>query len=300
MRANMFEYMDIFIQVVEQGSFTRAADVLQLHRPAVSKAIQQLEDELGAKLIHRTTRKLSVTAEGDAFYQRARQLMAEMGDMMASFSPTLPPRGRLLLDVPLSLAHCLLIPNLAAFRALYPDIEVVLLSSDKKTDLIAEGVDCLVRIGDLADSSFISRRLGDIRMVTCAAPAYIEKHGIPATPDDLLSHQAVNFFSEHSREVMDWKFYVDGVMVARRAGSSVLVDNSDVLLSCGLAGLGIIQATRNALAPHIQAGRLVEVLTDYPPVAKPVSVLYPDRRYLAPKVRVFIDWFSEIFSHHPH
>ncbi|WP_313682019.1 LysR family transcriptional regulator, partial [Pantoea sp.] len=262
MRANMFEYMDIFIQVVEQGSFTRAADVLQLHRPAVSKAIQQLEDELGAKLIHRTTRKLSVTAEGDAFYQRARQLMAEMGDMMASFSPTLPPRGRLLLDVPLSLAHCLLIPNLAAFRALYPDIEVVLLSSDKKTDLIAEGVDCLVRIGDLADSSFISRRLGDIRMVTCAAPAYIEKHGIPATPDDLLSHQAVNFFSEHSREVMDWKFYVDGVMVARRAGSSVLVDNSDVLLSCGLAGLGIIQATRNALAPHIQAGRLEEVLTD--------------------------------------
>ncbi|MEG3127044.1 LysR family transcriptional regulator [Pantoea cypripedii] len=300
MRANMFEYMDIFIQVVEQGSFTKAADVLQLHRPAVSKAIQQLEDELGAKLIHRTTRKLSVTAEGDAFYQRARQLMAEVGDMMASFSPTLPPRGRLLLDVPLSLAHCLLIPNLAAFRTLYPEIEVVLLSSDKKTDLIAEGVDCLVRIGHLADSSFISRRLGDIRMVTCAAPAYIEKHGIPATPDDLQNHQAVNFFSEHSREVMDWKFYMDGVMISRRAGSSVLVDNSDILLSCGLAGLGIIQATRNALAPHIQAGRLVEVLTDYPPVAKPVSVLYPDRRYLAPKVRVFIDWFSEVFSQHPH
>ncbi|ORM94864.1 LysR family transcriptional regulator [Pantoea cypripedii] len=300
MRANMFEYMDIFIQVVEQGSFTKAADVLQLHRPAVSKAIQQLEDELGTKLIHRTTRKLSVTAEGEAFYQRARQLMAEVGDMMASFSPTLPPRGRLLLDVPLSLAHCLLIPNLAAFRALYPEIEVVLLSSDKKTDLIAEGVDCLVRIGHLADSSFISRRLGDIRMVTCAAPAYIEKHGIPATPDDLQNHQAVNFFSEHSREVMDWKFYVDGVMISRRAGSSVLVDNSDILLSCGLAGLGIIQATRNALAPHIQAGRLVEVLTDYPPVAKPVSVLYPDRRYLAPKVRVFIDWFSEVFSQHPH
>ncbi|MBP2195023.1 DNA-binding transcriptional LysR family regulator [Pantoea cypripedii] len=296
----MFEYMDIFIQVVEQGSFTKAADVLQLHRPAVSKAIQQLEDELGTKLIHRTTRKLSVTAEGEAFYQRARQLMAEVGDMMASFSPTLPPRGRLLLDVPLSLAHCLLIPNLAAFRALYPEIEVVLLSSDKKTDLIAEGVDCLVRIGHLADSSFISRRLGDIRMVTCAAPAYIEKHGIPATPDDLQNHQAVNFFSEHSREVMDWKFYVDGVMISRRAGSSVLVDNSDILLSCGLAGLGIIQATRNALAPHIQAGRLVEVLTDYPPVAKPVSVLYPDRRYLAPKVRVFIDWFSEVFSQHPH
>lgn len=181
MHANMIEYLNIFIQVVEQGSFTKAADVLQIHRPTVSKAIQQIEHDLGVKLIYRTTRKLSVTAEGDEFYHHARHVLAEVNDMMASFSPTLPPRGRLRLDVPLALAHSILIPNLRHFQTLYPGIEVVLVSSDKKTDLITEGVDCLIRLGALQDSSFISRRLGDIRMVTCAAPSYLQQHERPET-----------------------------------------------------------------------------------------------------------------------
>ncbi|MFP2237562.1 LysR substrate-binding domain-containing protein [Pseudescherichia vulneris] len=292
----MIEYLNIFIQVVEQGSFTKAADVLQIHRPTVSKAIQQIENDLGVKLIHRTTRKLSVTAEGDEFYHHARHVLAEVNDMMASFSPTLPPRGRLRLDVPLGLAHAILIPNLRDFRALYPGIEVVLVSSDKKTDLITEGVDCLVRLGALQDSSFVSRRLGDIRMVTCAAPSYLRDHGRPETLADLDQHQAVNFFSDHSREVMEWKFIEDGSVVSLRPASSMLVDNSDILLSCGLAGLGIIQATFDALAPHLSSGALEEVLTQYPSVSKPVSVMYPDRRYLSPKVRVFIDWFTDVMA----
>ncbi len=296
MHTNMIEYLNIFIQVVEQGSFTKAADVLQIHRPTVSKAIQQIENDLGVKLIHRTTRNLSVTAEGDEFYHHARHVLAEVNDMMASFSPTLPPRGRLRLDVPLALAHAILIPNLRDFRALYPGIEVVLVSSDKKTDLITEGVDCLVRLGALQDSSFVSRRLGDIRMVTCAAPSYLRKHGRPETLADLDQHQAVNFFSDHSREVMEWKFIEDGSVISLRPASSILVDNSDILLSCGLAGLGIIQATFDALAPHLSSGALEEVLTQYPSVSKPVSVMYPDRRYLSPKVRVFIDWFSDVMA----
>lgn len=296
MHTNMIEYLNIFIQVVEQGSFTKAADVLQIHRPTVSKAIQQIENDLGVKLIHRTTRKLSVTAEGDEFYHHARHVLAEVNDMMASFSPTLPPRGRLRLDVPLALAHAILIPNLRDFRALYPGIEIVLVSSDKKTDLITEGVDCLIRLGALQDSSFVSRRLGDIRMVTCAAPSYLREHGRPETLADLDQHQAVNFFSDHSREVMEWKFIEDGSVVSLRPASSMLVDNSDILLSCGLAGLGIIQATFDALAPHLSSGALEEVLTQYPSVSKPVSVMYPDRRYLSPKVRVFIDWFTDVIA----
>ena len=296
MHTNMIEYLNIFIQVVEQGSFTKAADVLQIHRPTVSKAIQQIENDLGVKLIHRTTRKLSVTAEGDEFYHHARHVLAEVNDMMASFSPTLPPRGRLRLDVPLALAHAILIPNLRHFQALYPGIEVVLVSSDKKTDLITEGVDCLVRLGALQDSSFVSRRLGDIRMVTCAAPSYLREHGRPETLADLDQHRAVNFFSDHSREVMEWKFIEDGSVISLRPASSMLVDNSDILLSCGLAGLGIIQATFDALAPHLSSGALEEVLTQYPSVSKPVSVMYPDRRYLSPKVRVFIDWFSDVMT----
>lgn len=296
MHTNMIEYLNIFIQVVEQGSFTKAADVLQIHRPTVSKAIQQIENDLGVKLIHRTTRKLSVTAEGDEFYHHARHVLAEVNDMMASFSPTLPPRGRLRLDVPLALAHAILIPNLRDFRVLYPGIEIVLISSDKKTDLITEGVDCLVRLGALQDSSFVSRRLGDIRMVTCAAPSYLREHGRPETLADLDQHQAVNFFSDHSREVMEWKFIEDGSVVSLRPAGSMLVDNSDILLSCGLAGLGIIQATFDALAPHLSSGALEEVLTQYPSVSKPVSVMYPDRRYLSPKVRVFIDWFTDVMA----
>lgn len=296
MRSKMIEYINIFMQVVEQGSFTKAAEFLQLHRPAVSKAIQHLEDDLGVKLIHRTTRKLSVTAEGEEFYHRSKTILSEVNDMMASFSTTLPPRGRLRLDVPLSLAHAILIPHLIKFKEKYPDIEVVLLSSDKKTDLITEGVDCVVRLGELQDSSFISKRLGEIRMVTCASPAYLEAHGNPESLDDLQNHKAVNFFSDHSREVMEWKFIDKNIVVLQRSASSMLVDNSDILLSCGLSGLGIIQATYPALKPHIDAGELVEILTQYPPVSKPVSVMYPDREYLSPKVRVFIDWFSELFS----
>lgn len=296
MHTNMIEYLNIFIQVVEQGSFSKAADVLQIHRPTVSKAIQQIEHDLGVKLIHRTTRKLNITAEGDEFYHHARHVLAEVNDMMASFSPTLPPRGRLRLDVPLALAHAILIPNLKHFQSLYPDIDVVLVSSDKKTDLIAEGVDCLVRLGELQNSSFISRRLGDIRMVTCAAPSYLQQHGRPETLTDLGQHRAINFFSEHSRDVMEWKFIKDGNVVSLRPAGNMLVDNSDILLSCGLAGLGIIQATFVALAPHIASGALEEVLPQYPSVSKPVSIMYPDRRYLAPKVRVFIDWFSEVLT----
>ena len=163
-------------------------------------------------------------------------------------------------------------------------------------NLITEGVDCLVRLGELQDSSFVSRRLGDIRMVTCAAPSYLREHGRPETLADLDQHRAVNFFSDHSREVMEWKFIEDGSVISLRPASSMLVDNSDILLSCGLAGLGIIQATFDALAPHLSSGALEEVLTQYPSVSKPVSVMYPDRRYLSPKVRVFIDWFSDVMT----
>lgn len=296
MRSNMLELMTIFVKVVELRSFTKAADALQLHRPAVSKSIQQLEVDLGVKLLHRTTRSLSVTAEGDEIYQRAKALLGDVNEMMASVSPTQPPRGRLRIDAPLALTHTILIPSLNEFQALYPQIEIVLTASDRLTDMVSEGVDCVIRLGELVDSSFISRRVGTVRMATCAAPAYLEKYGTPLTPDDLVHHNAIHFFSEHSREVMEWKFVMDGKVISRRLGSSMLVNNSDVLLSCGLAGLGMLHALQTALDPHIQSGELREVLTDYATVTKPVSILFPDRRYLSPKVRVFIDWFSKVFA----
>ncbi|NWA45163.1 LysR family transcriptional regulator [Pseudomonas reactans] len=296
MRSNMLELMTIFVKVVELRSFTKAADALQLHRPAVSKSIQQLEEDLGVKLLHRTTRSLSVTVEGDEIYQRAKALLGDVNEMMASVSPTQPPRGRLRIDAPLALTHTILIPSLNEFQTLYPQIDIILTASDRLTDMVSEGVDCVIRLGELVDSSFISRRVGTVRMATCAAPAYLEKYGTPLTPDDLVHHNAIHFFSEHSREVMEWKFVMDGKVISRRPGSSMLVNNSDVLLSCGLAGLGMLHGLQAALDPHIQSGELREVLTDYATVTKPVSILFHDRRYLSPKVRVFIDWFSKVFA----
>ena len=296
MRANITEYMDIFVHVVESGSFTRAAEQLQMHRPAVSKAVQQLEEELRAKLLNHTTRKLSLTSEGEMFYQRAKVLLSEMTALMAAYSPMTSVRGSLRLDFPLTLAHSVLIPALDEFRTRYPDIEIVLTSSDRRIDLITEGIDCVVRLGELEDSSFIARRIGKVAMVTCAAPSYIARFGRPETLEDLAQHKAVNFFSDRSREVMPWTFVVNGERIAKRLESAILVDNSDILLTSGLAGVGLIQGVDAALRPYIDSGRLVPVLTHAPSAPKAVSVLYPDKRHLSPRVSVFIDWFSELFS----
>ncbi|EAQ5720996.1 LysR family transcriptional regulator [Salmonella enterica subsp. enterica serovar Rubislaw] len=283
MQLNMLEAMNIYVNVVEQGSFIRAAEVLELHRPAVTRAVQNLEHDLGVKLLHRTTRQVSMTDEGEEFYQRCLSLLSELDDVRRLFSRTQPPKGRLRLDVPITLARAVIIPALGDFQNRYPDIEIVLGTSDRKIDLIAERVDCVIRLGELNDSSFVARRLGTAAMVTCAAPSYLAKHGTPHSIDELMkSHRAVNFFSNHSLQIMEWKFTVDGSIASIKIPSSILVDNSEAFLSCGLAGLGVLHGLRPSLAPFIASGELTEILTDFPPPPKPVSLLYPDRQYLAP------------------
>lgn len=262
MRSSMFEYMNIFVQVVEQGGFARAADVLHLHRPAVTKAIQHLEDDLGAKLLNRTTRKVSLTEEGDAFTNAQKSCSVTL---MTSWLLSHPPalRAENLGECPLSLAHSVLVPALNDFQSRYPDIEIVLTSTDRRIDLLAEGIDCMIRIGELQDSSLISRRLGEVKMVTCASPDYLQKHGVPQTPEDLSRHQAINFFSERHREALEWSFVREGETVSFIPTGHISVDNSDILLTGCLSGLGIIHGVHAVLAPWIQSGQLVEVLADY-------------------------------------
>ncbi|EHC91958.1 putative transcriptional regulator protein [Salmonella enterica subsp. enterica serovar Uganda str. R8-3404] len=280
MQLNMLEAMNIYVNVVEQGSFIRAAEVLELHRPAVTRAVQNLEHDLGVKLLHRTTRQVSMTDEGEEFYQRCLSLLSELDDVRRLFSSTQPPKGRLRLDVPITLARAVIIPALGDFQNRYPDIEIVLGTSCRR---------------------YHWRRLGTAAMVTCAAPSYLAKHGTPHSIDELMkSHRAVNFFSNHSLQIMEWKFTVDGSIASIKIPSSILVDNSEAFLSCGLAGLGVLHGLRPSLAPFIASGELTEILTDFPPPPKPVSLLYPDRRYLAPKVRVFIDWLCEVFGPDAH
>lgn len=253
------------------------------------------------KKLRRIGSDSTMTDEGEEFYQRCLSLLSELDDVRRLFSSTQPPKGRLRLDVPITLARAVIIPALGDFQNRYPDIEIVLGTSDRKIDLIAERVDCVIRLGELNDSSFVARRLGTAAMVTCAAPSYLAKHGTPHSIDELMkSHRAVNFFSNHSLQIMEWKFTVDGSIASIKIPSSILVDNSEAFLSCGLAGLGVLHGLRPSLAPFIASGELTEILTDFPPPPKPVSLLYPDRRYLAPKVRVFIDWLCEVFGPDAH
>lgn len=293
---NMIEAMEIYVAVVEQGSYTRAADALQLHRPALSKAIQNLEQELSVQLLHRTTRRVNVTPEGEEFYARAKQLLADLSDTMAWFSPNRPPRGKLRVDVPVTLAKAYIIPSLPRFRDKYPEIELILGSTDHQVDLIAEGVDCAIRLGELDSSSLIARRIGSVSMVACAAPAYLERYGVPEGIEDLADHLAVNFLIDHRRQIMPWKFQLEGQETSVTLKSGIVVDDSEAFLSCGLAGLGLLMGLRPSLQPHIDSGDLVEILPHLQTIPKPISLLMTDRRYRSPKVRAFMDWLTAMFS----
>ncbi|CRM81606.1 D-malate degradation protein R [Pseudomonas sp. 31 R 17] len=293
---NMIEAMEIYVAVVEQGSYTRAAESLRLHRPALSKAIQNLEQELNVQLLHRTTRKIHVTPEGEEFYDRCKQLLADLSDTVAWFSPDRPARGKLRVDVPVTLAKAFIIPSLPQFRALYPEIELILGSSDHQVDLIAQGVDCAVRLGELDSSSLIAKRIGTVPMVTCAAPSYLEQYGTPTTFEALSDHLAVNFLIDHRQQIMPWRFQIGGESLSVTLKSGIVVDDSQAFLCCGLAGLGIVQGLRPSLQPHIASGELIEILPDLHTVPKPVSLLLTDRKYRSPKVRAFMEWLVAVFA----
>lgn len=292
---NLLEAMEIYVQVVQHGSFTKAAEANQLHRPAVTKAVQQLEKELGVQLLRRTTRRQSLTEEGEEFYQRSKLLLADVAEAMSMFSPSRPPQGRLRLDMPTAIAKSIVVPALPDFRRRYPDVELVIRSSDHQVDLVSEGVDCALRLGELGDSSLVARRIGSVPMVTCGSRAYLQEHGTPSTLDELDGHVAVNFFLQHSQRVLDWQFDVEDATVRMRLRSDVVVDNSETFLTCGLAGLGLLQGPRPMLQPFIDRGELIEVLPDVISTPKPISVVVTDRRHKPPKVDAFVRWLSELF-----
>lgn len=299
MAMNLIEAMHMFVAVVEHGSYTKAAEALNVHRPALSKIIQSLEHELGVQLLYRTTRKVSTTPAGDEFYERCLKILTDLTETLDWFSPTRPPRGKLKINLQTVLGHTLIIPRLPEFMERYPNLDISLGTTDSLNDLIAEGIDCSVRLGDLEDSSLVAKRIGEVALVTCVAPAYVKKQGLPSTLEDLQEHLAVNFMIEQRRQIMPWRFRVNGKVYSVRMRSGIVVDNAEALLHCALAGIGIVQALRPALQQYIDSGHLLEVLPDVPAEPKSVSVLFPDRRHLSPNVRVFIDWVSALFQEKP-
>lgn len=295
MQMNLFENIKIFIEIVDSGSFTQAAENLQIHRPAVTKALQQLEQESGVRLLQRTTRRINLTSEGEEFYRRSKPLLAQADDLLESFAPERPLHGQLRVDMPIAFARLIVVPKLPEFYRAHPDLEIILSSSDVRRDLLRDGLDCVLRVGALDDGDYVARPLGNIKMTTCASPEYLAQYGVPKALDDLQHHQGVNWINTSSRQVMPWCFQLDSATEEIALPGKLILDNSEVYIAAGLAGLGLLQGMNFFLQPYIDNGQLVEVLPDYPSPRRRLSLLYP-HRHLSHKVRVFAEWLEGLIA----
>ncbi|CAI8907853.1 LysR family transcriptional regulator [Pseudomonas sp. IT-P291] len=292
----LLQSMRLFARLAELGSFTKAAESLDIGRPQVTRYIQELETSLGVRLFQRTTRKVALTTEGERFYERVQEILADISAATSMFDRTGATLvGRLRVDIPTAFAQLKFIKSLKEFTDIFPGINMVLGVTDRAVDLIGEGIDCALRIGDLPDSTLIARPIAMATMVTCAAPEYLSEHGEPETLDDLTSHRGVNFLSGQSNRTLPWHFSVKGQDQAFVSNSGVTVTESNAYVQCGVSGFGIIQAPGIAVAEYLDSGALVEILRPYRPAPRPVSMLYPSRTHLAPQVQAFIKWLQERF-----
>jgi DNA-binding transcriptional LysR family regulator len=289
-----FDAMRMFTRIVDLGSFSRAGNELGIPRATVSHALRQLEARLGTQLLIRTTRSVHTTPDGQAYYTRCIRLLAELEETEAVFShATAQPRGTLRIDVSGPLGSLVIVPALADFRARYPGLALDIGASDRYVDLVHEGVDCVVRGGEQADSGLIARRLVDLPQVTCVSAGYVERYGMPHRLEELSVHQAVVWRSPTSGRTYPLDFMVEGVLRTVDVPGAVTVNAGDIYAASCRAGFGMIQLPRYNVAADLAAGRLLEVLPQYPPPPMPISVMYPAQRQLSPRVRVFVDWLVE-------
>lgn len=287
--------MQLFVRVVERRSFSAAAADLSLARSTATAAIKSLEAGLGVRLLERTTRHVTPTLDGEAHYARCRAILADVEEAESAFRDA-QPRGLLRIDAHPLLTRNFLLPALPAFLARHPDLDLQIGQGDRLVDLVREGVDCVLRAGELDDSGLIARRLATINEVTCASPAYLERHGIPTTLAELDGHLCVGFISSRTGETLPLEFMNGNDRHDIRLASRVTANNSDTVTDLAKLGFGLMQAPRYRLADDIRAGRLVEVLPQHPPSPTPLHALYPQKRHTSARVRVFIDWAAEIFA----
>ncbi|TFW22569.1 LysR family transcriptional regulator [Duganella callida] len=294
-----FNAMRIFTRIVELESFSKAAEDLQIPAATATYTIKQLEARLGVRLLQRTTRHVSTTLDGQAYYQRCVRILADVEETEAGFGNSgVAPRGKLRVDLQGTLALHYVLPRLQEFFGRYPDIELEIGMGDRYVDLVRDGVDCVLRVGELRDSSMVGRRLATLQQVTCGSAAYFERHGVPLTLDDLhkQGHRAVNFFSSSTGKLFPFDFIVDGKERSIALPGAVSVSNADAYKACCAHGLGLIQVPRYHIDGLLARGALREVLGDWRPRPMTVSVVYPHQRQLSPRVRVFVDWLSDVMS----
>ncbi|MGA0572793.1 LysR family transcriptional regulator [Variovorax sp. VNK109] len=291
--------MRVFARVVEAGTFTKAAESLDMPKGTVTKLVQHLEARLKVKLLNRTTRRVMVTPEGAAYYERTLRLLNDLDDIEASMSNAqVKPSGRVRVDVGSSVARLIIIPALPDFYAKFPDIQLDLGVSDRPVDMVTENVDCVLRAGDLMEQSLVARRIGNIGLVTVASPDYIRRHGEPTHPQQLDQdgHRTVNYFSARTGRPYPHEFVKGGEQLEISGRYQVSVNESNAHIAAVLAGLGVGQTAAFSAAPYIASGEMVEVMKDWTRPALPIYVVYPPNRHLSAKVRAFVDWAAELFA----
>ncbi|WP_426132906.1 LysR family transcriptional regulator [Pseudomonas sp. PWP3-1b2] len=292
----LLQSMRLFARLAELGSFTKAAESLAIGRPHVTRAIQELESSLGVRLFQRTTRKVTLTAEGERFYGRVQEILGNIADATSMFDPTgATLSGRLRVDIPTAFAQIEFIDSLKEFASTFPGINLILGVTDRTVDLVGEGVDCALRIGDLPNSTLVGRPVGMATLITCAAPAYLQAHGEPERIEALAAHQGVSYLSGHSNRILPWHFRVDSADHVHVSQAAITVTESHTYVQCGVAGFGIIQALGISVSHHLANGDLVEILAPYRPAPRPVTLLYPSRTHIAPQVQAFTQWLLERF-----
>lgn len=285
----------LFTRVIERGSFSAAARDLGMPRSTATEAISQLEARLGARLLDRTTRHVAPTIDGQGFYVRCAGILAELDDAEAALRDN-EPQGTLRIDAPGLLTRTFVLPELPAFMARYPQIQLQIGQTDRLVDLVREGVDCAIRVGEPADSGLIMRRLGMLSEVTVASPDYLARRGRPRTLDDLDGHLMIGFLSSVTGEVLPLEFTAGATAREIRLPMRVSANHSDTTADLARRGFGLLQAPRYRFAADLASGALVEVLADHPPTPTPLCALYPQNRERAPRLRVFLDLLVEIFA----
>lgn len=287
----------LFTRIVETGSFSRAAEMLEIPRPTATNAIKDLEARLGVRLLERTTRQVRATHDGQAYYERCVHLLSELDDAEASLRHVaVNPRGTLRVDMSGTHATQIVLPNIGDFRERYPHLDLVVSSGDQRVDLVREGVDCVIRSGTLRDSNLIARTLAVMPQVVCASPAYLARFPAPQHPDELVRHQAVQFFASSGGIDYPITLLMDGVPHDFAVPGWISVNDAENYVLCALRGCGIVQVPRFHVEADLKAGRLVELLAPWPSPSMTLSALYPHRRQLSPRVRVFVDWLSQLYA----
>ncbi|MGV1758648.1 LysR family transcriptional regulator [Rhizobium sp. A22-96] len=292
-----FSSMSIFVKAVELGSFSAAADALNMSPQLVGKHVRFLEQHLGVRLLNRTTRRQHLTEIGSQFYERSRNILAEVEAAEALAAETRAvPRGKLKVNAPVTFGINALAPKLPKYLGAHPEVSIDLSLSNRLVDLIDEGYDAVFRIGELADSGLIARRLAPYRLVICAAPSYLRSRGVPLKPNDLQGHDCLIF--SHTMLRTHWDFEGPGGNVSVPISGRLMVDNGEALLQAALAGQGIILQPFELVRSSLEAGTLLPVLPEYSVPTRPLHILHaPDRR-ITPKLRSFLDFVSAEFGSH--